>query len=320
VDSIHRRLAAVLSCSALVLPAVALAGTPAAANGAAPSLTPNCPSSFSGGTGTDSDPYLVSTDQDLTDLNGCNNYWGNSFLQAANINMNGAQWITTTGTAATPFSGTYDGSGFQISGLSIDIGDANSNGGLFGVVDSGTIRNIGFIELDPLNPTVDGGEFVGGLVGSLLGGTVSNSFTIVNVYADDNYAGGLVGRVDAGATIENSYASGTVGGDNFIGGLIGYSVYSTIANSYSSGTVEGDDYVGGLVGGLAGVSGGAPSIVRGSHSSATVTSAGEKSGGLIGYVDEARVVNSYATGSVSGADVVGGLVGSLEGTGSVSGA
>ena len=356
MPSLTARTFAVLT----TVPATVLGLTAVASPSLASSLAPpGCGESFSGGGGTTADPYLISSAADFTALNGDSDCWAGEFLQTANIDMGGITWdieagtpASTTGTDATPFSGTYDGGTFEVSGLTIDVGTrpADDNGGLFGVV-TGTIRNLGFVDTDLTTETVTADDVAGGLVGSLRGGTVSNSFTTVYVYTDDNYAGGLVGEAYGNATIENSYSTGTVEGDgDSVGGLVGDAYDgTTIENSYSTGTVEGDgDSVGGLVGaaydgttiensystgtvegdgdytgGLVGALEDSTSIVRDSHSTASVTSTdtyAEETGGLIGYLNLASVVNSYATGDVSGVRYVGGLVGSVNRTGSISGA
>jgi len=316
MPSLTARTVAVLTTVPVTVLGLTAVAPPSLANG-------GCGESFSGGGGTSADPYLISSAADFTALNGDSDCWAGEFLQTANVNMEGAEWETTTGTdpdsGGTAFSGTYDGGNFEVSGLNIIVGSSD-NGGLFGVV-TGTIRNLGFVDTDLTTETVTADDVAGGLVGSLRGGTVSNSYTTVYVNSGD-YVGGLVGEAYGSATIENSYSTGTVEGDgDYVGGLVGDAYDgTTIENSYSTGTVEGDgDYTGGLVGSLDDPT----SIVRGSHSTASVTSTdtyAHETGGLIGYLNQASVVNSYATGDVSGVRYVGGLVGSVNRTGSISGA
>jgi len=127
--------------------------------------------------------------------------------------------------------------------------------------------------------SVTGGNRVGALVGNNLQGTLQDVFAAVDVSATSN-AGGLVGRL-SGGSLQHAYATGAVTGGSVLGGLAGFSL-GTISDGYATGNVTGtNDLVGGLVG-----------FNRGSISTA------------------------YATGSASGADVVGGLVGSNFGTGS----
>jgi len=110
--------------------------------------------------------------------------------------------------------------------------------------------------------------------------------------------------------VENIDITGT----GFVGGLVGQS-YGTVRDCYSSGSVIGNEwYVGGLVGWnvKASVKIGnnewnVPGIVSNSYSTASV-SGGDMVGGLIG-LNQGDASNSYSTGSVTGYEFVGGLVG-----------
>ncbi len=108
-------------------------------------------------------------------------------------------------------------------------------------------------------------------------------------------------------------------GREITGGLVGIT-YGTLDNVTVSGKVFSTNY--GRAGGLAGHNLG---TVRASRSTADMTSEQSEIGGLVGQ-NSGVVVDSSATGSVSGDSNVGGLVGSNEGTitdsfalGSVSG-
>jgi hypothetical protein len=200
-------------------------------------------------------------------------------------------------------TGTLDGAGFSISGLtkplfnivSGDVSNLNLVSGIgeFGVIGNGALANIqGLGTIDSVSFTGDvrgefyleGGVFpigVGGLVGSSYGGTISNSYT-----------------------------AGTVEGDLMVGGLVGLQVNGTIINSYATGAVEGSENVGGLVGGSA--DGGTLSnSISNSYAAGDVTATGYFVGGLVGSFEEGTISNSYATGAVEGIHYIGGLVGGL---------
>jgi len=153
------------------------------------------------------------------------------------------QWmpigIHTTATAtARPFSGTFNGDGYTVSGVYINGGYSQ---GLFGF-SQGTIKNLGVVA-----SYINGGERASGLVGTNEG-SISNSYATGNVSGCGNntYASGLVG-INRG-TISNSYATGNVSGcGNWVGGLVGSNAGS-ISNSYATGNVSGR-----LAGGLVGV-------------------------------------------------------------------
>ncbi|UVE18066.1 YDG domain-containing protein [Pseudomonas sp. LS44] len=142
------------------------------------------------------------------------------------------------------YSGTFDGLGHAISGLTI-ARPLQDYVGLFGSTRStGTLRNIGL-----LGGTVEGRDSVGGLVG-YNDGEISNAYATSAVSGSGDYVGGLVGYIASG-TISNAYATGTVTGSSNVGGLVGYNFAGTISNAYATGMIRpvtGAIYVGGLVG------------------------------------------------------------------------
>ena len=165
-------------------------------------------STFSGGDGTSTDPYIISSAADLQQLandvnNDGNNYSGKYLKLTADITLDtvedGQSNFTPIGDYSNQFSGTFDGDGHTISNLTINLPD-NDYVGLFGNVGTGgTVQNV---TLD--NANISGNNYVGGLVGHN-GGTVSGNTAIATVGGDDSI-GGLVGY---------NYVSGTVSGNKF---------------------------------------------------------------------------------------------------------
>ena len=239
---------------------------------------------------------------------------GASYTLSANINAAGTDTSTTLGDVwstpggfvpigsnGTNFTGSFDGLGHTISGLTINL-PASFNVGLFGYTSaSSTIQNVGL-----LGGSVAGGGNTGELVGNL-GGTLNNSYATGDVTGTGGFQiGGLVGLNSTG-TIDNSYAAGTVTGGYNVGGLVGSS-YGAISNSHATGDVTG---TGNAVGGLVGNNYGAP--ISNSYASGNIAGVGYV-GGLVGQ-GGGVITNSYATGSVTGSSYdVGGLVGSQYGS------
>ncbi|MDW5298811.1 MAG: cadherin-like beta sandwich domain-containing protein, partial [Sedimentibacter sp.] len=103
---------------------------------------------------------------------------------------------------------------------------------------------------------VSGNQRTGGLVGTLQGGLLSESFAAGNVSGLNTYTGGLVGVIESAngfvAAVENSYARSSVmaSGSQYVGGLAGANWWGTIHNSYSAGTINLDGVTdsGGLTG------------------------------------------------------------------------
>jgi hypothetical protein len=131
--------------------------------------------------------YLLMNDLDSTTA---------GYTGLASEIANGGKGWQPIGTSGDPFTGSFDGQGYEIRDLFTDRPDENEVG-LFGFVDEGgVIKNVGVV-----NATVSGKQYVGGLAGS-------NSGTVII-----------------------SYFSGSVTGDQYVGGLVGISE-GTISNSY----------------------------------------------------------------------------------------
>ncbi len=177
-------------------------------------------------------------------------------------------------------------------------------------------------------PTVKGANYVGGLIGwNDTAGTVSESDAGVQVIASGNYVGGLLG-VNKGsvanstaAAYDNDGSLGSVSGAGLVGGLVGLN-QGLISQSNATIPVTGDLYVGGLVGwndtGATITTSYSIGAVTGIAGGQEVGTNNDYVGGLVG-VNFGSVANTYATGAVSGVQVVGGLVGTnMPGGASVS--
>ncbi|MGJ0313568.1 hypothetical protein NG750_03495 [Aliarcobacter cryaerophilus] len=207
---------------------------------------------FSGGSGTEVNPYTITNWTQLQNINNSNIVSSSYYFNLLNnINSSTTGYMGNSGEGWNPigdytnnFNGRFDGLGFTISNLYINRPSQNYVG-LFGYTNNATIKNIGLKDVD-----ISGRNSTGGLVGFNENGTISNSYSSGSV-TGTNYVGGLVGYKWDG-TISNSYASGNVNGNSNVGGLVGYMnnyfFNVTISNSYASGSVTGTNHVGGLVG------------------------------------------------------------------------
>ena len=176
---------------------------------------------------------LISTGSKLQAIN---DNLSESYRLVKNVDLSGDDFIPL-GNYNNTFDGTFDGGGFTINNLTIDL-PASNDIGLFGV-NSGTIRNVTLNNTD-----ITGKDDIGGLVG-INYGIISNNSASGSVDGDDNI-GGLVGYNETG-TISNSSASGSADGDRRVGGLVGIN-NGTIEKSSSSGSVTGSASVAGFVG------------------------------------------------------------------------
>jgi hypothetical protein len=196
-----------------------------------------------------------------------------------------------------PFSGVFDGQGYEIRDLFVNR-PSEYGVALFGAVnEGGIVQNIGVVDFD-----VNGGGLASGLVGINSGGTVSNSYATGAVTSTGNrsyHAGCLVGG-NLG-TVSNCHAMGTVTGSQYVGGLVGGN-WDTVSKCYATGTVTGSEYVGGLIGRSE------QGYVSNCYATGSVTGS-MAVGGLVGHNEGGSVSNSYASCSIIGQGRIGGLVG-----------
>ncbi|MBN2747060.1 MAG: hypothetical protein JXR34_10070, partial [Bacteroidales bacterium] len=231
---------------------------------------------FSGGDGTETNPYQISKLDDLRYLSEHSDYWaaGKYFIQTADIDAsatstwNGGAGFSPIGNFTTPFSGNYNGQNHTISGLYIN-NTSLQYVGLFGYIKSITtvnsISNLGLLNVDITTTStyVDAGS----LAGYAKGISDTEKMLITNCYATgsvsgyatnagvaNSYVGGLLGFSERiavsychstctvyGSAI-NTKSSSTGRPESYVGGLIGYSHTNILDNCYSTGAVEGYAY------------------------------------------------------------------------------
>jgi len=182
----------------------------------------------SGGSGTESDPHVIRTEDALLYLCTASILWDKHFVLGADVDMHFPSDFSPIGVCrGTSFSGTFDGNGHVIRNVVFDVHDEFSddeatawNLGLFGYV-TGEVRNL----------HVQNVRFEAGM----------NSQRV-----------GLLTGTCAGV-IENCSASGSISvGENsqFIGELVGFNG-GEVSDCEATATIEageGSTYVGGLIG------------------------------------------------------------------------
>ena len=214
------------------------------------------------------------------------------YMELASPTANQGKGWLPIGIWPNPFVGRFDGQGFEIRDLFIDREDED-NVGLFSFVDTGAV----IVAVALIDADVTGEVYVGGLVGHIHDGSLSNCHSTGNV-AGHTRVGGLVG--ESGGIMSDTYSAASVSGSFEVGGLIGQN-HGPVSKSYSTGRVTGHEYVGGLVGWNH------EGTVNNSYSSARVD--GESLvGGLVGH-NRGSVSNCYSTGNVTAYEDVGGMVG-----------
>ena len=218
-----------------------------------------------------------------------------------------------------PFSGTFDGQGFEIQNLYMKRPTFT---GLFALV-TGTIKNLGIVNAKVTSKSGESAEqFVGGLAavigsGSTISGCYASGGTIDNK-TNFGYSGCLIGF--GSGTIRNCYVSGaSAKAIHGVGGLIAWFESGTIGDCYASGvTTSGSESSEGGSAGLVGRNEGTISscYASGGNHSGSLSSVG----GLVGY-NTGTISGCYVSGgaySGSGSSV-GGLVGYSGTGGTISG-
>ena len=133
-----------------------------------------------------------------------------------NIDLTGKNWTPIGTDYDNSYTGTFDGSGHTITGLTFTTNDEYA--GLFGWLNrAGTVKNVVMEGVQITSHQIYGGS-IGGVVGSSWG------------------------------TIENCSVSGSVSGTVYVGGVVGAQIGGSITGCSSSATVKGTVDVGGVAG------------------------------------------------------------------------
>jgi len=270
-----------------------------------------CPAAqaqYAGGSGTENDPYLIRTAEQMNAIGAASDDWSKHFQLRADIDLSeypGTAYNIIGTDIQQSFGGVFDGNDHTISNLNLRTTQQWYTG-LFGCV-SGQIKNLGLIDPDIF---AQGGK-VGSLAGDLLQGALTNCCVEGARVLGGNYVGGLAGSTSG--WIAYCYSTGTVSGNNYVGGLAGYVSDSTINSCYSKANVTGNLEVGGLAGMMTDEFG----VISNSYATGSVNG-GTYAGGLVGQIERGRAYKCYSTGDVSGNQNVGGFTGFIRFLGSAT--
>lgn len=272
---------------------------------------------YSQGSGTVDDPFLIYTDSHLMGIGLNPADWDKHFKLMSDIDLSG--YTGTDFTIIQSFSGVFDGNGHSIHNFSYA-----SNGidqiGLF-KFSTGIIRNLNLIDV---NIEATNGESVGSIVGYNNGGTIQNCYISGIISGTYRYIGGITGR-NRGEVI-NCQTDVTVTGGDYIGGIAGTSHNGVIVSCICNGNISGLNSIGGISGHFFSSYNSDSGLISKCLNNANVTG-NEKVGGLTGYISRSTIELSISTGNVSGIKSVGGAIGHQSGreitncyaTGNVSG-
>ena len=204
-----------------------------------------------------------------------------------NIDLTGKDWTPIGTDYDNAYTGTFDGGGHTITGLTVTTNDQYA--GLFGYLGKfgkfGTVKNVvmdgiqitcnhrlgsaggvaGFsravtIENCSVSGSVSGTMRAGGVVGGQIGGSITGCSSSATVKGTLN-VGGVAGETNSGATMAACYATGNVTIEidpinNILGGgLVGFNARGSVLACYATGNVTstgsstGNVYIGGFLGG-----------------------------------------------------------------------
>lgn len=168
-----------------------------------------------------------------------------NFTLREDIDLSGMNWIPI-GEMGSMYTGTFDGNGKTITGLTIDENRAEV--GLFGMISpDATVKNLTVANASVKSKRSEEGIgiIVGCSRGRILACAVKNGW--VN---GPEFLGTLVGRLSggllAGCTVENTLAIALVGGG---GGIVGYLASGTVIGCRVVGVDVQANYSGGIAGG-----------------------------------------------------------------------
>lgn len=230
-----------------------------------------------------------------------------SAVLTADIELSGETW-TPIGSESTLYTGTFDGQGYTISGMTIE--NAESYSGLFGNV-TGTVRD--FTVTGSI--TITGDETVakvGGAVGSLgtasAGGTVSGviSGVDITVSAGNDHIGGVVGSMpeNSSPTVESCVYTGNITVTveaGSVAGVVGYIRTGTIQNCANQGGISINTGGNGSVGGILGYCNNGKIYIRNCYNSGSIAAEGTANvGAIVGQNKKTQATVSnccYLTGS-----------------------
>ena len=211
-------------------------------------------------------PIAISTAQQLDNIR--NNLDGNFYLtQNIDVSTLGFNW-TPIGTWETPFTGTFDGRGFQIINMRIgNVHEKRDEQGLFGVISGAAVRNV------TVSGTIAGRQSAGGIAGIATNGSIIDSCANNANIIGQNFVGGIVGSLVNGSVVRQSFNTGDVSASHgTVGGIVGISEGSTVSNAYNIGNITATGYIdesGFNVGGIS--SGGIAGRLHGSRNTIEFT-------------------------------------------------
>ena len=240
----------------------------------------------------------------------------NNIDASITANWNSGAGFMPIGNEATPFVGTFNGAGYEITNLYINratiegvglfgrlsapavienltISGANITGAArSGIIAGGGQATFGSAILRRNCKTTGEvksitGDDTGGIAGFFINGSISDCHSTAKVIGRYN-VGGIAGRLESAQTyLLRSFATGDVSGVGRVGGLVGLSKSASIEDCYATGLIQGSS-----------VWGNPP----------------PPSGGIVGKIENGSVSRCYFAGDVERLGDAGAFCGNNTGT------
>ena len=221
--------------------------------------------SFSGGTGTQGDPWLIASQADLTALAeflnsgnaatfdtenaGIGNCHGYYFKQTADIDLTGVTWEPIGYSGSYYFAGNYDGGGHSITNA-VSTGKVDPDGyataGIFGWVAFGSVENLHVKNANFVATGQNNYSYVGGIAGVCYGSSIKNC-SVENSSLEsrrnnnNNCAGSIVGYSTGGTfekcAAENNQIRTMAYGGGFVGEVDDDPDYGAGNSTFTNGYV-----------------------------------------------------------------------------------
>ena len=223
------------------------------------------PAAYSGGSGTQKDPWIISSVKDLqllantindgkaarfdADSANIGNYYGYYFKQTADIDLTGVSWKPIGYSGSSYFAGNYDGDGHSIKNA-ISTGKVDPDGfataGIFGWVAFGSVKNLHVKNANFVATGQNNYSYVGGIAGVCYGSSIINC-SVVNSFLEskrnnnNNCAGSIVGYSTGGTfekcAAENNQIRTMAYGGGFVGEVDDDPDYGVGNSTFTNGYV-----------------------------------------------------------------------------------
>ena len=157
------------------------------------------------------------------------------------LDLTGKEW-TPIGNYEKQYTGTFDGNGKTITGLTFNQPETNNVGLIGNLGENGMVQDV---KLDKVN--IKANNNVGGIVGTNKGGSIIGC-SVSGDISGVRQVGGVMGWFTGNGIATACYHVGSVSGFEYVGGVAGNSSYGSLTACYHVGNVTGSQYVGGVTG------------------------------------------------------------------------